>query len=271
MRGLNLAAAICVHAIVGFMFIGLAENLSDSPGGFGSSLAAVLWVAGLLLMIAWRNSAPGRIWLVPLLWPIAGWFAGLGIVVVGGLVYWYGFHRRGEATSGTRAPARPGEFRRQLGLVDATARSLEQQVREAIALARAAPSAAVFPAAVAPAPVRVGQVRTFPAPGAKPTAAKKPQKPPKPPREIDWSIFLGARALAWAGGLVMILGIVFFFVLAANRGWLTPEIRVGLGSATSAATFCAGLWLKRRFGHLYSALAAVSAGIAGAYATLLAA
>ena len=69
----------------------------------------------------------------------------------------------------------------------------------------------------------------------------------------------------------MILGIVFFFVLAANRGWLTPEIRVGLGSATSAATFCAGLWLKRRFGHLYSALAAVSAGIAGAYATLLAA
>jgi uncharacterized membrane protein len=74
-----------------------------------------------------------------------------------------------------------------------------------------------------------------------------------------------------AGGLVTILGIVFFFILAANRGWLTPEIRISLGTFTSLAVFCAGLWAKRRYGRLQAALAAVSAGIAGGYATLLAA
>src|SRR6266545_103738 len=80
-----------------------------------------------------------------------------------------------------------------------------------------------------------------------------------------------AITLALAGGLVTILGIVFFFILAANRGWLTHEIRIGLGTFTSLAVFCAGLWVKRRYGRLQAALAAVSAGIAGGYATLLAA
>lgn len=88
---------------------------------------------------------------------------------------------------------------------------------------------------------------------------------------IRADLFLGARGLALAGGLVTILGIVFFFILAANRGWLTPEIRIGLGTFTSLAVFCAGLWVKRRYGRLQAALASVSAGIAGGYATLLAA
>ena len=33
------------------------------------------------------------------------------------------------------------------------------------------------------------------------------------------------KALAWAGGAVMLLGIVFFFVLAVNRGWIGPVAR----------------------------------------------
>jgi uncharacterized membrane protein len=70
---------------------------------------------------------------------------------------------------------------------------------------------------------------------------------------------------------VTLLGILFFFVLAVNRGWIGPVGRVGLGAVASAAVFLGGLWLRRRYGETHSALAAVGAGIAGGYATLLAA
>ena len=190
--------------------------------------------------------------------------------------------RRARAVSDVGAPPRPARtaFEDQLQAVDVAAGALEQQIRQAIALARAAaapvapaPAPAAAPAAPAPPPT-TWEPRPTAVPRPRPATPPKPPKPPRPPRpprEIDWSSLLGARGLAWAGGLVTVLGIVFFFVLAANRGWLTHEIRIGLGGFTSIAVFCAGLWLKRRFGRLYSALAAVSAGIAGAYATLLAA
>jgi hypothetical protein len=82
---------------------------------------------------------------------------------------------------------------------------------------------------------------------------------------------LGPKALAWAGGIVTVLGVVFFFVLAVNRGWIGPGMRVTFGALASAAVLGAGLWLRRRYGETYSSLAAAGAGIAGGYATLLAA
>lgn len=81
----------------------------------------------------------------------------------------------------------------------------------------------------------------------------------------------GAKALAIAGGIVTALGIVFFFVLAVNRGWVGPEGRIGLGAFAALAAYGAGLELRRRFGETYSSLAAVAAGIAGGYGVLLAA
>jgi uncharacterized membrane protein len=119
-----------------------------------------------------------------------------------------------------------------------------------------------------------------PPPRARPTpppppAPAPPPAPPAPParprRELDLSRLLGAFGLAAAGGIVTVLGIVFFFVLAANRGWIGPELRLAFGAAASVGVFAAGFWLRRRFGTTYAALAAVGAGIAGAYATLLAA
>lgn len=108
------------------------------------------------------------------------------------------------------------------------------------------------------------------APPPKPAAS--PMRPVRPRREIDWSVFFGAKALAWAGGAVTLLGIVFFFVLAVNRGWIGPVARVTLGSLASALVFAAGLYVKRRSAELYhSAVAAVGTGIGGAYMTLLAA
>ena len=87
----------------------------------------------------------------------------------------------------------------------------------------------------------------------------------------DLADLLGARARAVAGGVVTLLGIVFFFVLAVDRGWIGPDARVLFGALASALLFGAGLWVQRRDGETYAALAAVGAGIAGGYATLLAA
>jgi hypothetical protein len=107
----------------------------------------------------------------------------------------------------------------------------------------------------------------FPAAAQVPAAPREP-RPPRKQLELD---LLGPRALAIAGGIVTLLGIVFFFVLAVNRGWIGPYGRVALGGIASMLVFAAGLELKRRYGTTYSALAAVGAGLAGGYATLLSA
>src|SRR5438876_1071835 len=44
---------------------------------------------------------------------------------------------------------------------------------------------------------------------------------------------LGPKALAWAGGIVTVLGVVFFFVLAVDRGWIGPGLRVTFGAIAS--------------------------------------
>ena len=49
------------------------------------------------------------------------------------------------------------------------------------------------------------------------------------------------------------------------------SMRIALGATASALVFTAGLVLRARYGQYWSALAAVAAGIAGAYATLAAA
>lgn len=81
----------------------------------------------------------------------------------------------------------------------------------------------------------------------------------------------GARGFALAGGVVTLLGIVFLFVLAANRGWIGPAARVSIGAGASLAVLLSGVVLRARYGRLQASLAAVGTGIAGAYATLAAA
>ena len=113
------------------------------------------------------------------------------------------------------------------------------------------------------------------------SAARAGQEAPLPPprafelppeREpFDLSRLLGARTLAFTGGLVSLLGIVFFFALAVQRGWIGPVARVSLGALASAAMLGAGWWLRRRFGETLASTAAAGVGVAGAYATLLAA
>ncbi|HEY6056016.1 MAG TPA: DUF2339 domain-containing protein, partial [Gaiellaceae bacterium] len=104
-----------------------------------------------------------------------------------------------------------------------------------------------------------------------PKQAPTLQAPSWEPPSFDLSTLLGARSLAWSGGVVTLLGVLFFFVLAVERGWIGQVARVSMGGAASLLVFGAGFWLHRRYGDSYASLAAVGAGIAGGYGTLLAA
>ncbi|MEP7334595.1 MAG: DUF2339 domain-containing protein, partial [Actinomycetota bacterium] len=92
-------------------------------------------------------------------------------------------------------------------------------------------------------------------------------------RGIGWlrKELTGPRAFALAGGAVMLLGVIFLFVLAANRGWVGPVARVTLGATASFAAVAIGLALRARYGRIVAPSGAVGAGIAGGYATLAAA
>jgi hypothetical protein len=81
--------------------------------------------------------------------------------------------------------------------------------------------------------------------------------------DLSAADLFGAKALAISGGIVTLLGIVFFFVLAVNRGWVGPEGRIGLGAFAALLVYGGGLELRRRFGETDASLAAVAAGIAG--------
>lgn len=152
-------------------------------------------------------------------------------------------------------------FARRIGALERRVTGLERP-RAVVVEPEPAPTPA--PAPPRPAPV-----------APKPTVMQRPT--PAQRAAFDWRAklasadLLGAKALAFAGGVVTLLGVVFFFVLAVNRGWIGPELRVACGALASALVFGGGLWLHHRYGRTYSALAAVGAGVAGAYATLLAA
>ncbi len=60
-------------------------------------------------------------------------------------------------------------------------------------------------------------------------------------------------------------------MLAANRGWITPAMRVAFGACVSAAAVGVAFWVRSRYGQLQMSLGAAGAGIAGGYATLAAA
>lgn len=181
---------------------------------------------------------------------------------------------RAESTPATSAPValvdRVGSLERQVAALQAIVGDLQSD-------RTAAPGRAAAP----PPPPRAAE----PTPPPQPTlpvqtpARAAPSLPiqPKLSRSFDWGRtmstedLMGAKALAFAGGVVTLLGVVFFFVLAVNRGWIGPGMRVAFGGLASAIVFGTGFWLQRRYETTYSALTAVGTGIAGGYATLLAA
>ena len=182
------------------------------------------------------------------------------------------------AGSGGDVGARLDAFERQLQALEASLLDLREQLPALRALsAGASPSAAAHPAPPTPVEqawppaLQVPPARAPARPPAAPRAAPAPAPAaPRVPR-ITAADLQDARVLAWAGGIVTLLGIVFISVLAADRGWVSAELRVILGALISVALYGAGLVAYRRYDRTWAALAAAGTGIAGAYVTIAAA
>ena len=91
--------------------------------------------------------------------------------------------------------------------------------------------------------------RRPPSPLRLPPAQWPPAVPvPRPPKgatkaQVSVEDLLGGRVLGWVGGIAVVLGVVFFLVIAANRGWIDEPTRVMLAFVGSAALLGAALWL----------------------------
>ena len=80
-----------------------------------------------------------------------------------------------------------------------------------------------------------------------------------------------SRVLAWLGSAVTLLGVVFLLVLAAQRGWLGPELRVGGGAVLALLLVAAGWWSHRRPSGRAGGYALAATGFASLYLDVVAA
>lgn len=107
-----------------------------------------------------------------------------------------------------------------------------------------------------------------PAPVAPPMPVWPPPRhasPPEPPRDLEE--LLGGRVLGWVGGIAVVIGAVFFVVMAVHNGWISVAARMELAFAGSLVLVMLGGWLYERHGRTQAALATVAAGLAALYAS----
>ena len=111
----------------------------------------------------------------------------------------------------------------------------------------------------------------------------EPPKPPPAPREpapvasrpsvwdsdVSLEELFGGRILAWLGGSAVVLGAVFFLVMAVSRGWIDEPTRVALAFLGSTVLLGVALWLHERQGQTQASLALAAASIASLYASLV--
>ena len=281
----NLVLVLVVHTLVGLPWLVFVTALSsfflDSGAVVWGLSGFTLWAIGLVDAIRLVKDL-GGVWSAVLrswLWILGGPIA-LAIVGIRRL-------RPGSDPASQPLPALDlleepvnPELERRLDVLAQRIEALSRELADIRQLAETGEATAAAPAAAVPQPRASDWEPRVPLPPS-PEQPKPPPYTPPPPQEprepsvwqrnIDYGELLGAKGLAWAGGIVTVLGVVFFFVLAVNRGWIGPSERVGLGALASALLFGAGLYVHRRYGPVYSAFGAVGAGLAGGYATLLAA
>jgi uncharacterized membrane protein len=125
----------------------------------------------------------------------------------------------------------------------------------------AAPSVPVVPE---PAPVAATRQAPEPEPRA---AAPTPQRQVLRPGET-FEDLLGGRILAVVGGLAILIGVIFFLVIAVDRGWIGVEARVALAFLGSTLLLAAGVFLYERRGQTDAAVVAVATALASLYASL---
>ena len=153
----------------------------------------------------------------------------------------------------------------------------------AAAVTAGGPASSGGPGGRTRAAARIGASTRDPAPAAAPPRAAASVAPPAPPRVAPPSPpparrradapaledLLGGRVLAWAGGLTLLAGLLFFLVIAISRDWIGEEARTLLAAATSIGLLALGAHGYERRGRTDSALAATATGIAGLFASIV--
>jgi uncharacterized membrane protein len=101
-------------------------------------------------------------------------------------------------------------------------------------------------------------------------AGRAPVPPPSSFSLADLEARLTGRALAWVGGLALVLGAIFFLSLAFSRGWIGNEARVIIGIFAGALALGIGAVFmdrgNRLLGHVLTpvGLAIISISLVGA-------
>lgn len=168
---------------------------------------------------------------------------------------------------------------RELGVLKRAVARLEAQVRDLSAV-RSAPVEAAANADEPASAIRTeSPIRPWAAPRedqrqAEPAVLATPPLPePLPPAPTPRgsplrdrvSTWLEENGLAWAGGAALALGGLFLVTYAAQRGLLTPPMRIGAAMVVGTALLGVSEWLRRRANHPLAAAMAAGAGAATLY------
>ncbi|WP_026448950.1 DUF2339 domain-containing protein [Actinopolyspora mortivallis] len=123
------------------------------------------------------------------------------------------------------------------------------------------------PSEVAPSPTwSAWHGPPAPAQGAVPGGEQRP--PDSRPVGHGWT---PSRLLAWIGGAVTLLGVVFLLMLAVQRGWLGPATRVLGGAGLGAVLLAAAFRVRGRPGGTSGSYALAATGFAALYLDVVAA
>jgi uncharacterized membrane protein len=144
--------------------------------------------------------------------------------------------------------------------------TLLAEVVERVARLERQPAAPSQPIAPGPAPVAARPV-TPPEPEPSAKTEPTPQRTVLRPGET-FEDLLGGRILALVGGLAILIGVVFFLVIAVDRGWIGVEARVALAFVGSTLLLAAGVFLYERRGQTDAAVVAVATALASLFASL---
>jgi uncharacterized membrane protein len=87
---------------------------------------------------------------------------------------------------------------------------------------------------------------SVPAAGATPAPASPAGQGPPPAPRRDWERWLGVRGAALLGGIVLALAGLLFFQYSIQKGWISPTVRVVLGTLAGVGLLVGSEALRRR-------------------------
>lgn len=93
----------------------------------------------------------------------------------------------------------------------------------------------------------------------------------KPRTALDIESLVGGHWFAIAGGLVVLLGLVFFFQFAIREGWIqkiSPAMRCGMGGMLGLGFLATGEFLKRKL-NAWAAVGVSGAGVGALFISTL--